>query len=235
MATSVKWDLIDGGPASAGQDENAQWYMRCAPCGMLSAHGSREFALSRAREHTEKTHPFGDAERIKGAIIARGLESSTDDQLRAECERRGELVLMEPLERDLRAANRAAHADCDAALSEVKRITAERDEWRRRAEMYQSRMDMLEMKLGEAQDGGIADDVLRAEYVRRFGPESDAYGEMRSRALAEERHPRTDASFDYGSFYRALMRSAESGPGLAAKKPDNSIAWLDEDLLCEDA
>lgn len=33
---------------------------------------------------------------------------------------------------------------------------------------------------------------------------------------------------------RAMMVSRERGPGIAATKPDNALAWLDEDLLCDD-
>lgn len=92
-------------------------------------------------------------------------DALTDDQLRAECERRFGLDYMNGLPR-VREAN----------------LIDERDEWKRRAEAAEEKM-------------------------------GDYYGEMTK--------------------VRNVVR--ESGPGIATAKPDNSVAWLDEDLLCEDA
>lgn len=89
-----------------------------------------------------------------------------------------------------------------------------------------------------------SDDELRAECERRFGPDYvNGLPRVREANLVDERDEwkrRAEAAeAKMGDYYGEMTKVRnvvrESGPGIATAKPDNSVAWLDEDLLCEDA
>lgn len=101
--------------------------------------------------------------------------------------------------------------------------------------------------------GDFEDAELRAECERRFGHQYGARDVSWEKLVAEANRQREHwktvaesaaaerdalkADLDaWKSGKRSLLRDFfERGPGIAATKPDNSVAWLDEDLLCDDA
>jgi hypothetical protein len=127
----------------------------------------------------------------------------SDDQLRAECERRfgneygarderwDGLVKKAQAETE-RVAKRAAIAS--AAVIERE----ERDEWKRRAEVAEAKVENYERGVRECL-------------------------ELRAQIQADMKLAST------------VTFTTESGPGIAAMRPDTSVAFLDEDLLCDDA
>lgn len=152
----------------------------------------------------------------------------SDDQLRAECERRFGPDYTNGLPR-VREANLiderdAVIAERDGAHRAVLALTRERDEWRLRAEA-------AEEHLADARDGEISDDVVRAEYTRRFMVTAPAP----SPADWLANGPGTLLANGPGTLY-GFPKAPETGPGIAATKPDTA-RWgpSDEDLLADDA
>jgi hypothetical protein len=124
----------------------------------------------------------------------------TDEQLRAECERRRLGMVA------IRDANGAYIVDHDH-FRIVGMYRAERDEWKQRAQDAEERLKRVEE--GRLILGNVSFDELARE-LRRRG------------ALVQD----------------LAQREVEPGTGIASlpeKRPDNSVAFLDEDLLCEDA
>lgn len=132
-----------------------------------------------------------DFERLKSVgvrdmhgIVPCPAGALTDDQLRAECERRKMSV-----------------SGPGATEETWNSVRAERDDWKRRAE---------------------AAEACVGERSRIMPADPDPAVRDYFKSLAKK----------YSAELAALT---ERGPGIAATKPDNGVAWLDEDLLCEDA
>jgi len=200
---------------------------RCS-CGYTAVCLSPEFAKRWGSEHlSEFGFPVSQHDRIATgdhrfrdvpfAADAERLKSATDDQLRAEVVRRNIGVpisssrfSIQELQSEAEARGVKAwfsddelRAECERRFAgpvneytrladEHHKTTAERDEWKRRAEAAEA----------------------KASEVQRV---ADFWAD---KSIAIQRD-----------------REREHGPGLAAldTRPDNSIAHLPEDLLCEDA
>lgn len=134
----------------------------------------------------------------------------TDDQLRAECERRGidtmtpEMTKAWANDRDayIRRADEAERR-CSEWVESLKDMRNQRDEWKRRAEAAEALANAMPCSCEKCE----------ATFHRR------------SAIALARREPRPLAAL-----------SAESGPGIASKPPPCTDGhWvLDEDLLCGD-
>lgn len=140
-------------------------------------------------------------------------------------------------------------------------LISERDEWKRRAEVaeakacscgcnamregptHMSGAVMALMAAAEWEDYSghqtppVADDEDRARFLRDpdvFSGRRGAFGDMLDAMAAAKA---SDSVTVNGVTFRAMRSSRpadEQGPGIKAVRPDNSVAHLDEDLLCED-
>jgi hypothetical protein len=134
------------------------------------------------------------------------IDALTDDQLRAECNRRW------------------GEDDCPMA----KTLRHERDEADKRAQDWAASFTAMR--------------ELRDEWKRRADAEREKWQgallEQQGRARAAEERVASLESRIEGGYLPTIarhMRLNESGPGIAAAAPDNSVAHLDEDLLADDA
>ena len=148
----------------------------CLTCGHEERNDGVTAAMEqhacRPRTGTQPPPPHGEFPRFEPGWL---LKNVTDDELRAECSRRGIGNVSEPV--------------C---------AVAERDEWKRRAEEYR-------------------DDMHRAR---------------KERGWAEDQLARITGNVGL----KPMCDGREQGAGITNdQRPDNSIAHLDEDLLCEDA
>lgn len=167
----------------------------------------------------ERTHGLHDCNEAKAAYVQTGILPAprplddrpalalelTDVQLRAECERR----------KFGHESIAALTVQRDALVDEVKHLNTKLDEcgeWRRRA---------------EAAEGALAD-------IPRRNAEDMLAKVENIKGLAGWLPDETVPGIIFGTD-RTPERIRERGPGIDAQRPDNSIAWLDEELLCEDA
>jgi hypothetical protein len=131
------------------------------------------------------------------------LIDATDDQLRAECERRG-------FDQRIRGPE----------LKTIERLRvaeAERDQWEANANAASMSWQKVQRKC----------DGLRVE-CDEWKRKAEASGSMRNEGGELKQINATVA--------RHMRSARERGPGIAAKPPQpEPAAFLDEDLLCEDA
>jgi hypothetical protein len=133
----------------------------------------------------------------------------TDDQLRAECVRRK--MEMDPW---LDAATSdELRAECERrGMGDAARDRDEWVEWKRRAEVAEGLL------------AAVPKDAFSPRGVVAWLPDPKLGFMQCGHGLAGACRLCTPPKM-----------LGESGPGIAAQRPDNSIAFLDEDLLCEDA
>lgn len=208
----------------------ARFTWECSFCGRSSVG----FLSSLARDEDHDAHlkscephnaamraPLSPADR---ALLDEALRYCADDQLRAETARRGieaSATLGCFTDAELRAEcerRKMAVVNIDGSVgtryfanwTERERIEAECDEWKRRAEAAEKIATWCQRCTGTG-ELGYAGPVCPA--CHGSGHFTRPFGEAPIGALAE------------------------SGPGIAAKPVPQSepLAFLDEDLLCEDA
>lgn len=160
----------------------------------------------------------------------------TDDQLRAELQRRRPGRSFAPIGSTVNISDfddDALRAECERRwglnAGPYRELAAERDEWKRRAEAAEAVITRQTRPgtIGEVWARYERGEIDTAEMLAKTGaPNLWGYRSWRS-----EQKPACSAE----QSLRSMMFSQETRPGIAATKPDNSIAHLDEDLLCEDA
>lgn len=213
--SNPKWETIGHGPSLVGC-EDGHWFTRCEPCGRLMASGSLEGAVSMGQHHDAMKHPF--------VPLSQRIDSLSDDQLRAECERRG----------------------FTPRTTTFERICMERDEWKARAEGNGSiARSVLEIQLAEQRERAEKAEA-RAEKAEaklsRIGQEPPPalpasavanYVDEWTRRAKEEAHRVSEPK--YGTFgWGARGIGPRMLPDPHAKPRHEPLAFLDEDLLCAD-
>jgi hypothetical protein len=183
---------------------------------------------------------------------ANGLPIATDEQLRAECERRGwymgaalmsdadmiaECERRWPLgtvdeRRALSARNQLLREveavvpkeEREHAASWVSKLMADRDEWKRLAEAAEKRAAWCQRCTGTGELG-------------YGGPDCPACDGTGTFSLLRARLALPETAAAVAAARERLDRADESGPGIAATKPDDDGQWgaTLEDLLADDA
>ena len=218
------------------------WQVRC-PCGYAETAETETGAEFKYKWHL--------ADRHVGPAAATSL---TDDQLRAECERRGlggasylEFNAMSAARDAAIARAQAAERRADLidpklgeryalALTERFEIVKDRDEWRCRAEAAEAESERRRLVIA-AKNEMLSD--LRAIQKTRLEPQDR--NPVRAARCANGQHctDHTDGlCCGCGKKGASRCDTREDGPGLSMvpyAPPDNSSYFLDVDLLADDA
>lgn len=192
------------------------------------------------------------------------MDSLTDDQLRTECERRGldnegaewqARHDMRRLAEHLGIPDGTAEEDAAFVNRQVRflveqrdNVTKLRDEWKRRYEHragWCEAMDAVMRRFGMPEavyapkwlEGELDEWKRRAEAAEALVADEHDEGCNRSLGCTCSRGPagwKTRALEAEASALKMARRIfTERGPGIDSR-PDNSVAWLDEELLCAD-
>lgn len=234
----------------------------CA-CGRRAVRASQQEAINWASQHgheaaaTELSTPDSPPRDARCPECGeRGVAHATDDQLRAALQERGYVTAKTNENNDWRGA-------FEVQRDHNFELARERDEWRLRAESaidpealrkwglnpdavreYESHADAMRA-MGFERDVGMW--RARAEAAEAHlhdprrcirietGDEPVELGSVHDCGRIELVVTRVDNERLPGRDFLVEQVMRESGPGIAAVKPDNSVAFLDEDLLCEDA
>jgi len=154
-------------------------------------------------------------------------QSLTDDQLRAECERRGfggasyiEFNMMSAdKDRALRDRDEWKHSALELEGELAKHL-----EWKRRAEAAEAESERRKLVVDAKNELLYGADAQRSQLaIDRFAGRMTWYRDANN---APSSLPDTSA---HG------RKMVESEPGIATMRPDNSVAFLLEDLLADDA
>ncbi len=124
--------------------EPASDALRCPDCGGLCSTDWLDQASWEGREHA----CISEADRVARTVVTNGLTRATDDQLSAECERRGISLFSE----------------------KVAEICAQRDEWKRRAEAAEAKLESGEAVVREVEIGGRRVVFTASGVYRESGP-----------------------------------------------------------------
>jgi hypothetical protein len=208
-------------------------------------------------KHESQETAVYDGETCDACGLSEGewrLRQATADQLRAECARQNLNVIDWPpvralvAERDDARRELSQRSQLVGSLNrDVETYKAERDDWKRRYEAQVKRsLELVDesaewKRRTEAKLTGasplFADElgewVTRANAARSPVARLDVVQEGLKRGFIKMTLARRllDANTP-----EEHARFVERGPGIArAPERDNSVAWLDEDLLCEDA
>lgn len=157
------------------------------------------------------------------------MEQVTDDHLRAEINKRGLRVLSEVKDDVLRAEceRRGIERGCEASY-DYGTIVADRDHYRKLFEGACARLEDTKRERDELKRRAEVAEALLAVAPSHAG---------RQMAINPDHPFLRDGLIPLTPDMRPMRISrAESGPGIAAKPPQSEpLAFLDEDLLCEDA
>lgn len=156
----------------------------------------------------------------------------SDDQLRAECERR--------FPSGFGVVHEVTLRERDEYKAAADRLVKERNELQRQYECcHEFGLKLLGIMDRNGMPAGV-DTLLwlesRLGKAKGWDAQTDAQmtrdrDEWRRRAEAAETEL---AKWQNPKLERIAHRVRESGPGIAAQRPDHSVAWLDEELLCAD-
>ena len=159
------------------------------------------------------------------------LRVATDSELRAECDRRG--IIAGPL-KPAAMTDEQLRAECErrgivaqpATSSALERVMVERDNWMESARQATVNADYYRGLVVEC--GRAVGDAAHRDDTGKWKPEvlcakvPEAVRQMVVQSEAQRKH---------------LQWQKEGGPGIGDRnqKPDNSVPFLLEDLLAEDA
>lgn len=194
---------------------------------------------------------------ISGDMAIVDLVRASDEGLRAECTRRHigfDTIAQYANDPHLKLREEAAHWKNCAGIAErhLAEAARERDEWKRRAEAAEAEIAQAKRTLHVAmRECGAVKGDDPAQFIRKLHAMLEAARAPES-VRAAMREVYDQSPDDPPRFYaedlsiawlghdsdeqRTLRRAPESGPGIAATKPDNE-RWgpSDVDRLCDDA